>query len=431
MIKVSVISPIYNREQWVENLLDNLQSQTLKEIEFIIIDDGSSDKTYEYLLAKTKGDNSFQIIKSPENKGPYHARNIGLAQAKGEYIGFFDCDDKIPVDYFESLYEQAKTENADIVYGLYNNIPHRLQKIQNQSDKFKVLKNGAIWDKLYKKEYLDTKHISFTEGLYTADNLFVLQAFLQTNNIVLTASSNYEYTIQEDSIGKDESKQAKRKKDILEVLQKAIALRDAQTLTEDARYEYDRFLIRSLSDYPKDKQFQTQFYKILGIKNKPEKEISMKLAILKFIRLFHLISKEKYNQKRQIELVKASDLFDTKWYLAVNPDVKEKKLGAAKHYVKYGWKEGRNPSPKFDGNQYLSDYPEVAEKGICPLVHYIINGRREGRYYSSVSGEINQPKIEEMSWYGKLRYALEYPIRLQEECDRLKAEIKALEQQMK
>ena len=186
MIKVSVISPIYNREQWVENLLDNLQPQTLKEIEFIIVDDGSSDRTYEYLLAKTKGDNRFQIIKSPENKGPYHARNIGLAQAKGEYIGFFDCDDKIPVDYFESLYEQAKTENADIVYGLYNNIPHRLQKIQNQSDKFKVLKNGAIWDKLYKKEYLDTKHISFTEGLYTADNLFVLQAFLQTNNIVLT-----------------------------------------------------------------------------------------------------------------------------------------------------------------------------------------------------------------------------------------------------
>ena len=103
-------------------------------------------------------------------------------------------------------------------------------------------------------------------------------------------------------------------------------------------------------------------------------------------------------------------------------------MGAAKHYVKLGWREGRNPSLKFDGNQYLSDYPEVAEKGICPLVHYIINGQREGRYYSSVSGERNQPQVSEMNWYGKLRYALEYPIRLQEECDRLKAEIKAMEQ---
>lgn len=431
MIKVSVISPIYNREQWVENLLDNLQSQTLKEIEFIIVDDGSSDKTYELLQVKTKGDNRFQIMKSPENKGPYHARNIGLAQAKGEYIGFFDCDDKISEDYFESLYKQAQVENANIVYSIYNNISHRIKKIQSQSDKFKVLKNGAIWDKLYKKEYLDTNHISFTEGLYTADNLFVLQAFLQTDKIVLASSPNYEYKLQEDSIGKDETKQNKRKKDILEVLQKALVLRDTQSLTEDARHEYERFLIRSLCDYPKDKQFQTQFYKILGIKNKPEKEISMKLAVLKFIRLFHLISKEKYNQKRQIELVKASDLFDTKWYLAVNPDVKDKKISAAKHYVKSGWKEGRNPSPKFDGNQYLSDYPEVAEKEICPLVHYIISGRKEGRYYSSVGGEISQPQMSDMSWYGKLRYALEYPLRLQEECDRLKAEIKALEQQMK
>ena len=428
MIKVSVISPIYNREQWVKNLLDNLQPQTLKEIEFIIIDDGSSDKTYELLQNKSKGDNRFQITKSPENKGPYHARNIGLAQAKGEYIGFFDCDDKISEDYFENLYEQAKAENADIVYGLYNSIPHRIKKIQRQSDKFKVLKNGAIWDKLYRKEYLDTKHISFTEGLYTADNLFVLQAFWLTDSITLVSSPNYEYTIQEDSIGKDETKQVKRKKDILEVLQKALVLRDAQSLTDIARYEYDRFLIRSLCDYPKDKHFQAQFYKILGIKNKPEKEISMKLAVLKFIRLFHLISKEKYNKKRQIELVKASGLFDAKWYLAQNPDVKEKKLGAAKHYVKLGWREGRNPSLKFDGNQYLSDYPEVAEKGICPLVHYIINGQREGRYYSSVSGERNQPQVSEMNWYGKLRYALEYPIRLQEECDRLKAEIKAMEQ---
>ena len=93
--KVSVITPIYNREQWVENLLCNLQKQTLKEIEFIIIDDGSADKTYEILKEKVGGDKRFYLIKSPENKGPSHARNIGLAQARGEYVGFFDCDDAI------------------------------------------------------------------------------------------------------------------------------------------------------------------------------------------------------------------------------------------------------------------------------------------------------------------------------------------------
>ena len=150
--KVSVITPIYNREQWVENLLCNLQKQTLKEIEFIIIDDGSADKTYEILKEKVGGDKRFYLIKSPENKGPSHARNIGLVQARGEYVGFFDCDDAIPSDYFASLYHQAKAQNADIVYAAYNNLLHRIGQIKAPQDKYRVLKNGAIWDKLYRKK---------------------------------------------------------------------------------------------------------------------------------------------------------------------------------------------------------------------------------------------------------------------------------------
>ena len=361
--KVSVITPIYNREQWVENLLCNLQKQTLKEIEFIIIDDGSADKTYEILKEKVGKDKRFYLIKSPENEGPSHARNIGLVRARGEYVGFFDCDDAIPSDYFASLYQQAKAQNADIVYAAYNNLLHRIGQIKAPQDKYRVLKNGAIWDKLYRKKYLNTHHIRFTEGLYTADNLFVLQAFMQTDNIILVDTPNYEYTIQEDSIGKDTAKQKKRKKDIVEVLKRALKLKEEAHLSGDEQTEYLQFLQRSLRDYQADKRFQKRFYQTLGLRNEPEKENTMNLTVLKLIRMFHLISKEKYNQKRQIELVKASSLFDTKWYLAQNPDVKTRKMSAARHYVKYGWQEGRNPSPKFDGNQYLADYPEVAAKG--------------------------------------------------------------------
>ena len=101
----------------------------------------------------------------------------------------------------------------------------------------------------------------------------------------------------------------------------------------------------------------------------------MNLKLLKIVRFFHLINKKKYNEKRQIEIVKASPLFDAKWYLAQNPDVKAKKIGAAKHYVKFGWKEGRNPSPDFDTNEYLSEYPELLEKNWCPLFHYMLEHR--------------------------------------------------------
>ncbi len=98
----------------------------------------------------------------------------------------------------------------------------------------------------------------------------------------------------------------------------------------------------------------------------------MNLWTLKICRIFHLISKVKYDEKRQIEIVKASPLFDAKWYLEQNPDVKAKKISAARHYVKWGWKEGRNPSKEFDTEAYLEQYPELLEKNWCPLFHYML-----------------------------------------------------------
>ena len=98
----------------------------------------------------------------------------------------------------------------------------------------------------------------------------------------------------------------------------------------------------------------------------------MNLWTLKICRIFHLISKVKYDEKRQIEIVKASPLFDAKWYLEQNPDVKAKKIGAARHYVKWGWKEGRNPGKAFDTKAYLEQYPELLEKNWCPLFHYML-----------------------------------------------------------
>ena len=99
----------------------------------------------------------------------------------------------------------------------------------------------------------------------------------------------------------------------------------------------------------------------------------MKLKLLKLARFFHLISKKKYDIKRQIELVRHSTLFDRKWYLKQNPDVaaQKKKINAAEHYVKYGWKEGRNPSKEFDGNAHLEEFPELYSKNLCPLFHYM------------------------------------------------------------
>ena len=80
---------------------------------------------------------------------------------------------------------------------------------------------------------------------------------------------------------------------------------------------------------------------------------------------------------RDYRLVKNSGLFNEEWYLERNRDVAKTKANPVKHYLKFGWREGRNPSTEFDGNKYLEERPDVREAGICPLVHYIKFGKNE------------------------------------------------------
>ena len=86
---------------------------------------------------------------------------------------------------------------------------------------------------------------------------------------------------------------------------------------------------------------------------------------------------EFYRFIRDYNLIKKSNLFDIKYYLANNEDVNNAKMNPIKHYLKFGWKEGRNPSAEFDGNEYLNKRPDVRVAGICPLVHYIKFGKDE------------------------------------------------------
>ena len=151
------------------------------------------------------------------------------------------------------------------------------------------------------------------------------------------------------------------------------------------------------------------------------------MILLKLAKIFHLIKPTKYKELRVVKVIQSSKLFDAHWYLKTYPDVKSK-MSAAKHYYKYGWKEGRNPSPLFDGNAYLEKYPDVKASGRNPLEHYLNAGRHEGRRYFSITGRENGGPS---SFWKKVRHALTYPVRLQQECDRLRAEIQVLQKQHK
>lgn len=111
--KISVIVPAYNVEKYIERCLTFLCNQTLDEIEIIVINDGSIDRTEDIVSVFLKFDSRIKLI-SQSNQKQGAARNRGLEIAKGEYISFVDADDWVSVDYFEKLYLAIKKYDADV-----------------------------------------------------------------------------------------------------------------------------------------------------------------------------------------------------------------------------------------------------------------------------------------------------------------------------
>lgn len=114
MIKVSVIIPVYNGEAYLRRCLDSVCAQTFKEIEIICVDDASTDSSWQILEEYQKADPRFRLIGHNENKGVSAGRNSGLAEAQGEYIIFWDCDDFFEQDALDILYKKAEATQADI-----------------------------------------------------------------------------------------------------------------------------------------------------------------------------------------------------------------------------------------------------------------------------------------------------------------------------
>lgn len=126
-IKVSVIIPVYNVEEYIEKCLDSVVNQTLKEIEIIVVNDGTKDNSMKK-IEKYFSDSRIKII-NKQNGGQSSARNAGLAISKGEYISFIDSDDFIEEKMLEELYNES--ENTDIVFSdslNYNMIDNKISK---------------------------------------------------------------------------------------------------------------------------------------------------------------------------------------------------------------------------------------------------------------------------------------------------------------
>jgi len=209
-MKVSVIVPVYNGESYIKKCLDSLVNQTLKEIEIIVINDGSTDKTKEILVKYEKKYQEKVKVINQDNKGIAVSRNNGLKIASGEYIGFCDSDDFVSLDMYEKMYQKAKQENFELVsstfYFQYDDykelgVLDLKDDIKTKDELKKYLINlyPVIWNKIYKKELL---HNLEFQNVYAEDVEFLYRLLPKVRKIGLINEPFYYYYQREKSESK-------------------------------------------------------------------------------------------------------------------------------------------------------------------------------------------------------------------------------------
>ena len=190
MVKVSIIIPIYNVEKYIDDCLSSLVNQSLKDIEIIAVDDGSTDSSGKILDKYAKKHTNIIAIHQP-NQGISASRNRGLDIARGEYIGFIDSDDFADTTMFEKMYSCAKDNNLDIAvcdyYKKYNDgslkeektINFDIGNINNNPLLFTNI-NMAIWNKIFKRNLFN--NIRFSKIKYE-DFAIVPQLLMNSKRI--------------------------------------------------------------------------------------------------------------------------------------------------------------------------------------------------------------------------------------------------------
>jgi len=200
--RVSVIVPIYNAEKWLSACIESIRAQTLKEIEIICVDDGSTDDSLSVLEAFRKKDDRISII-TQKNLGAGAARNRGLGIAQGEYLSFLDADDLFEPDMLEKTYNCSKKAEADICIFRFDKFDEQsgcfgddgfLQRLLPDKQCFNIsdvredcfaMTNPSIWNKLFRREFVQENGILCQELPSVNDMFFTYKSLIEASRIVV------------------------------------------------------------------------------------------------------------------------------------------------------------------------------------------------------------------------------------------------------
>ena len=218
MVKLSIIVPVYNVEDYVYDCIKSLLNQTIGDFEIIVIDDGSTDNSIN-IIEKIK-DDRIKIIRK-KNGGLSSARNLGIKYSTGEYLAFVDSDDYIGLDKaYEEMYNIAVNDNSDIVSGgsiwyfseekkynhgktkeIFECTPMKSEEFFLRCLKFNLV-YAPVWVNIYKRRLFIDNNLYFKEGIYHEDEEFTPRAILNSKNISIYYKNFYIYRQREGSITK-------------------------------------------------------------------------------------------------------------------------------------------------------------------------------------------------------------------------------------
>lgn len=264
---ISVIVPVYKVEEYLDDCVASIVNQTYRNLDIILVDDGSPDKCPEMCDQWAKRDERIRVIHK-ENGGLSSARNAGLERATGEYIIFVDSDDEISVDCIEKLCAPLSEELYDMVIGNVltvgdDNVSNYLSlkladgTILRGKEIEKTYRNKwnmCAWNKLYKSSFIRQQKLSFKEGLVHEDELWSLQIACLAQSLRVVNHVTYIYYVREGSITTAKDKEI-RKSLMLKVIVLEISffLKDRNIISEKAYQLMLKFSWQSLRPSFNDK----------------------------------------------------------------------------------------------------------------------------------------------------------------------------------
>lgn len=279
--KISVIIPVYNAEEFLEESITSVLNQTFKDIELVCVNDGSKDNSLEMLNNFAKKDSRVKVIDKP-NGGCGSARNMSLDNATGEYVYFFDPDDYVLPDAFEKLYNNAISNNSDLVMfkiarfrdgeHINYNIPgFNFDEIftdvnfDNFTFNYKNIKNYVLnssfapWSKFYKKEFLDSyDDFRFDLGVAFDDVPFHVKSLLRASRISFVPEFFYHYRLSNpNSVNNTKANQI----DIFKICDLVENFLVKENYLVEFFYEFIDFKITQILNYVISSNFEEYFQK--------------------------------------------------------------------------------------------------------------------------------------------------------------------------